>query len=66
MTYEAGQQVRIRSEWCEVDAEAQDVYTVVENNGDRLIIELNCDLPIKPQSLVCPSMVESAHPWVNL
>lgn len=56
-----GQLVRLAPEWMDTPAEGESLYRVVEDNGDRLIIELVCDLPIPPQELVAREMVVLAE-----
>ena len=52
-----GQLVRLAPQWMDTPAEAGALYRVVEDNGDRLIAELVCDLPIAPQELLRREMV---------
>lgn len=57
-----GSFVRIRAEWLDHPADADKVYTVVENNGDRLIIQsTDPQFRLKPQQLVRACMVEVAE-----
>lgn len=52
-----GQLVRLAQQWMDTPVEADARYRVVEDNGDRLIVELVCDLPIPPQELVRREML---------
>ncbi len=52
-----GQLVRIAPQWMDTPDEAKALYRVVEDNGDRLIAELVCELPIPPQELLRREMV---------
>jgi len=47
-----GQLVKLVPQWLSSPEEADARYRVVEDNGDRLIVEYVCDLPIPPQELV--------------
>ena len=58
--YNTGDRVRIVTEWRDTPDERDSVYVVVEDNGDRCIIELVCDLPIRPQEIVGKHMIEPA------
>jgi hypothetical protein len=52
-----GQLVRLAPQWMDTPAEAEALYRVVEDNGDRVIAELVCDLPIRPQELLRKEML---------
>lgn len=52
-----GQLVRLAPQWRDSPAEADALYRLVEDNGDRCIIELVCDMPIPPQELVGKEMI---------
>lgn len=56
--FSVGDVVAIRAEWRDRPEEAGARYRVTENNGDRLFIELECALPIRPVELVRPFMIE--------
>jgi len=58
--FRSGDYVRIAAGWRDGPDETDAVYVVVEDNGDRLIVELVCDLPIRPQEIVRPYMIEPA------
>lgn len=58
--YTPGTMVRILPEFCDKQAESEMRFVVVEDNGDRCIIELVCDLPVKPQELVRKNMIVEA------
>jgi hypothetical protein len=58
--YTIGQVVRILPEFCDQPAEAGMRFVIVEDNENRCIIELVCDLPIKPQELVLKHMISKA------
>jgi hypothetical protein len=59
VNYRPGDRVRIAREWRDRPDEAEAIYTVIEDNGDRCIIELVCDLPIRPQETVRKHMIEA-------
>jgi hypothetical protein len=42
------------------EREAQARYVVVEDRGDRILIEYVCNMPIRPTELVAASDVETA------
>lgn len=56
-TFERGQLVRLAKQWLDSPSESDALYRVVEDNGDRCIIQLVCDLPIPPQELVGKEMI---------
>lgn len=58
--YKPGEHVRIAAGWRDRPEEATAVYRVVEDNTDRCVIELICDLPIRPRELVRKYMIERA------
>jgi hypothetical protein len=60
-----GQLVRLAPQWMDSPAEGDALYRVVEDNGDRLIVELVCDLPIPPQELVRRDMIVLAEEGVQ-
>ncbi len=41
----------------ENDREGSARYTIIEHNGDRILMRLHCDLPIPPVELARPSDV---------
>jgi hypothetical protein len=43
------------------DAERDATYEVVENNGDRVMIRLQCNLPIQPIETVRPSDIRYVY-----
>ena len=52
--------VTIKDEFIAHEDERGEMYEVVEDNGDRLLIELvKCSMPIKPRELVRRNMVET-------
>lgn len=57
VAFRPGQLVRLAPEWLDNPKEAESLYRVVEDNGDRCIVELVCDLPIPPQELVRKAMI---------
>lgn len=52
-----GARVKLDPAW-RGNGEADAVYRIVEDRGLRLLIELECDLPIKPQECVAHYMVQ--------
>lgn len=60
IVYRPGDRVRIVKEWRDQPDEGEAVFVVVEDNGDRCVIELVCDLPIRPQEIVGKNMIEAA------
>lgn len=55
-----GKTVRLADHWC--TGEERDArFVVVEDNGDRLFIQLICDLPIRPVETVWPTMIRVAE-----
>lgn len=56
-TFKVGQLVKLAPEWLNSPEEAEVRYRVIEDNGDRLIVECICDLPIPPQELVSREMI---------
>jgi hypothetical protein len=57
--YTTGDRVRIVKAWRDTPEEGDAVYVVVEDNGDRCIVELVCDLPIRPHETVGKHMIEA-------
>lgn len=53
-----GKRVRLASP---VAGEEDARYLVVEDNGDRLLVKLVCDLPIPPVELLRPNDVKIAE-----
>lgn len=58
---EVGTLVRIRAEYCDRPEESEFRFRVVENNGDRLTIELVTDARLAPTELVRPNMIEAVR-----
>ena len=56
--FTVGDYVRIADCWRDSSLDGEALYVVVEDNGDRCIIELICDLPLRPQELVRREMIE--------
>ena len=49
--------MKLAPEWLNSPEEAEARYRVVEDNGDRLIVEYICDMPIPPKELVSREMI---------
>lgn len=61
VTYTRGQLVKLAPEWRDSPEEAQARYVVVEDNGDRCIVKLICELPIPPQETLRKEMLLPAE-----
>jgi hypothetical protein len=55
MGLQVGDIVRLVNPENELEAAAR--YTVIEHNGDRILMRLHCDLPIPPVELARPGDV---------
>ena len=56
-----GTLVRIRPEFCDRSEEVSYRFRVVENNGDRLIVEHVTDARLAPTELVRPYMIAAVR-----
>jgi hypothetical protein len=57
--FNVGDIVQLVDEYCE-PVERSMRYIIVENNGDRLVIEAVCGMSIKPAELVRPEHIRIA------
>ena len=56
-----GTTVRIKKEWRDPSESENTLYIVIEDNGDRSVIQLkDCDMPLKPSQTVKDYMLEEA------
>jgi hypothetical protein len=53
MTYEKGQVVKYANPQCVM--EIGQTFTVIEDRGDRLLVEAICNMPLKPQNCFAKS-----------
>jgi hypothetical protein len=56
-TYSRAQLVKLAPDWLDTPEEAEARYVVIEDNGDRCIVQLICDLPIPPQETLRKEMI---------